>query len=129
MSPLLLGAVLGATGAFVLDPELGRRRRALIRDKVTRGVTEGREFADAATQDLQHRARGLRARVGLRAGQLGRVLISPAAGTGAQARRRRRSEVAQLAAIDHRPDHAHPSAGDVQTRGRVSGVGHEVSGG
>jgi len=63
MSPLLLGAVLGATGGFLLDPELGGRRCALIRDKVTRGVTEGREFADAATEDLQHRARGLRARV------------------------------------------------------------------
>ena len=63
MSPLLLGAVLGATGAFLLDPQLGRRRRGLIRDQVTRGVTEGREFADAATKDLQQRARGVAARV------------------------------------------------------------------
>jgi len=61
MSPLLLGAALGATGAFLLDPELGRRRRALIRDKVTRGMTEGREFTDAATKDLRQRARGLAA--------------------------------------------------------------------
>jgi BON domain-containing protein len=69
MSPLLLGAVLGASGAFLLDPELGRRRRALIRDKVTRGVTESREFADAATKDLQQRARGVSSRVKrLRAG-------------------------------------------------------------
>ena len=63
MSPLLLGAVLGATGAFLLDPQLGRRRRALIRDKWTRGVTDGREFADAAKKDLQHRARGMAASV------------------------------------------------------------------
>jgi len=63
MSPLLLGVVLGAAGAFLLDPDFGRRRRALVRDKVSRGVTEGRQFADAAAQDLQHRARGLRARV------------------------------------------------------------------
>jgi BON domain len=70
MSPLLLGAALGATGAFLLDPELGRRRRALIRDKVTRGMTEGREFTDAATQDLQQRARGLAASVrSLRSGR------------------------------------------------------------
>ena len=61
MSPLLLGAALGATGAFLLDPELGRRRRTLIRDKVTRGMTEGREFSDAASKDLQQRARGLAA--------------------------------------------------------------------
>lgn len=59
MSPLLLGAVLGAAGAFLLDPALGRDRRALIRDK----VTEGHEFADAAAQDLRHRARRLRGRV------------------------------------------------------------------
>jgi hypothetical protein len=59
MSPLLLGAVLGAAGAFLLDPDLGRRRRALVRDK----VSKGRDFADAATRDLQHRARGLRSRV------------------------------------------------------------------
>jgi hypothetical protein len=59
MSPLLLGAVLGAAGAFLLDPDRGRRRRAVVRDK----VNKGRDFADAATQDLQHRARGLRARL------------------------------------------------------------------
>ena len=63
MSPLLLGAAFGAVGAFLLDPELGRRRRALIRDKVTRGMTEGREFTEAATKDLQQRARGLAASV------------------------------------------------------------------
>ena len=59
MSPLLLGAVLGAAGAFLLDPALGRDRRALIRDK----VTEGHEFADAAAKDLRRRARRLRGRV------------------------------------------------------------------
>ena len=70
MSPLLLGAALGAASAFLLDPDLGRRRRALIRDKVTRGMTEGREFTDAATKDLQQRARGIAASVrGLRAGR------------------------------------------------------------
>ena len=34
MSPLLVGVVLGATSAFMLDPQHGRRRRALVRDKV-----------------------------------------------------------------------------------------------
>ena len=62
MPPLLLGLALGATGAFLLDPQQGRRRRALLRDKVTRTVNEGREFADAATQDLRYRAQGLAAR-------------------------------------------------------------------
>lgn len=63
MSPLLLGAALGATGAFILDPQQGRRRRALVRDKVVRGVHDSREFADAASKDLRYRARGVAARV------------------------------------------------------------------
>jgi len=34
MSPLLVGVALGATSAFMLDPQQGRRRRELVRDKV-----------------------------------------------------------------------------------------------
>jgi len=33
MSPLLLGTALGATSAFMLDPQQGPRRRAALRDK------------------------------------------------------------------------------------------------
>ena len=58
MSPLLLGVALGAASAFMLDPQLGRRRRAFVRDKVERS----REFADAASQDIRQRARGIAAR-------------------------------------------------------------------
>ena len=67
MSPLLLGAVLGAAGAFLLDPALGRDRRALIRDK----VTEGHDFAEAAARDLRRRARRLRGRVSRLRGRRG----------------------------------------------------------
>jgi hypothetical protein len=52
MSPLLLGAALGATSAFVFDPQQGGRRRALVR-----------EFADAAHKDLRARADDIKARV------------------------------------------------------------------
>src|SRR5438067_4493768 len=70
MPPLLLGITLGAAGAFLLDPQHGRRRRALLRDKMDRGMHETREFADAATLDLRQRARGLAARAkSLRGGQ------------------------------------------------------------
>ena len=62
MSPLLVGVALGATSAFMLDPQLGRRRRALVRDKVVHGVHESREFADAASKDLRYRAKGIAAR-------------------------------------------------------------------
>ena len=61
MSPLLLGAAIGATSAFILDPQQGRRRRALVRDKVVSGARGSRHFADAARDDLQNRARGLAA--------------------------------------------------------------------
>lgn len=69
MSPLLLGITLGAAGAFLYDPEQGRRRRALLRDKLGRTVNEGRAFADAASRDLRQRAQGIASQVkGMRAG-------------------------------------------------------------
>src|SRR5689334_22537905 len=61
MARLLLGLALGATSAFLFDPQQGARRRALLRDKVTRTVNEGREFADAARKDLRQRAQGIAA--------------------------------------------------------------------
>jgi len=62
MPRLLLGLALGATSAFLLDPQQGRRRRALLRDKVTTTVNQGREFTDAATKDLRYRAQAIAAR-------------------------------------------------------------------
>jgi len=62
MSPLLVGAALGATSAFILDPQQGRRRRALVRDKVVSGLNDSRRFADAARKDLRWRAQGIAAR-------------------------------------------------------------------
>ncbi len=63
MSRIFTGIALGAAGAFMLDPQQGRRRRALLRDKVVRGVREGREFGDAAAKDLRARAQGAVAQV------------------------------------------------------------------
>ena len=61
MSPLLLGAALGATSAYMLDPATGGRRRAFVRDK----FNESREFASATAEDLRrHRVRGLAAAAG-----------------------------------------------------------------
>lgn len=61
MARLLLGLALGATSVFLLDPQQGARRRALVRDKVTRTMNEGREFVDAARKDLRARAQGISA--------------------------------------------------------------------
>jgi gas vesicle protein len=42
---LLVGAVIGAFLMFILDPRAGRRRRALIRDKVAHFANEAQETA------------------------------------------------------------------------------------
>jgi hypothetical protein len=63
MSPILTGIALGVAGAFVFDPQQGRRRRALLRDKMVHSVRQGRDFADAASQDLRARAQGAAARM------------------------------------------------------------------
>lgn len=63
MRPLLIAMALGATGAFMLDPQQGRRRRALLRDRMVRGIREGREFRDAAAKDLRARAQGVAAQL------------------------------------------------------------------
>lgn len=70
MPPILLGIALGAGAAFLLDPRQGRRRRALIRDRLVRTTREAREFGDAAAKDLRARARGLSSRVRLQGDML-----------------------------------------------------------
>ncbi len=63
MSPILVGIALGAGSAFFLDPQQGRRRRALLRDKWARTSREARQFGDAAARDLRGRAQGLSTQV------------------------------------------------------------------
>ena len=57
--PLVSGAGLGAGLMFLLDPDRGRRRRALVRDKGVRWSRKTREFAGSTQRDLQNRARGM----------------------------------------------------------------------
>jgi hypothetical protein len=56
---LLGGAGLGAFLMFILDPDRGGRRRALVRDKVVRGSRMARDGADATFRDIRHRAAGM----------------------------------------------------------------------
>jgi len=56
---LLAGAGLGALLMFMLDPDRGGRRRALVRDKFVRGGRLARNGADAALRDIAHRATGI----------------------------------------------------------------------
>jgi len=55
-------AVLGGIAMYILDPDRGRRRRALIGDKAYGIVSDTRQALGAASRDAAHRIEGLRAR-------------------------------------------------------------------
>lgn len=56
MPPLILiGAALGGAAMFFLDPEKGRRRRALVRDQAIKASSSVRSFVDNGKRDLVHR--------------------------------------------------------------------------
>ncbi|HUA22834.1 MAG TPA: SRPBCC family protein [Steroidobacteraceae bacterium] len=56
---LLSAAVAGAISMFFLDPDHGRRRRALMRERVAGGISRIDDATRVASRDLQNRARGL----------------------------------------------------------------------
>jgi len=56
---LLAGAGVGAAAMFVLDPQMGGRRRALARDKVILAQRKTREAASVTARDLKNRTAGL----------------------------------------------------------------------
>ena len=58
---MLGGVALGALTMFLLDPDKGRRRRALARDKMYSAAVRTRKRVDAKSRDLANRAKGLRA--------------------------------------------------------------------
>ena len=58
----LIGAGIGAASVFLLDPDRGARRRALVRDKAARMSRRTRHAADATRRDLGNRLAGLRSR-------------------------------------------------------------------
>jgi hypothetical protein len=58
---LVLAAGAGALLMYLLDPQQGRRRVALVRDKAIHLAREGSELTDAGTRDLAHRATGVAA--------------------------------------------------------------------
>ncbi len=58
---ILLGAGLGAGLMYLLDPERGRRRRALLRDQLTRTTHRAMHRVNVAARDIGHRTAGLAA--------------------------------------------------------------------
>jgi osmotically-inducible protein OsmY len=58
---LLMGAAIGAGLIYVLDPQTGRRRRALMRDKLSRATTGTWDACQTTTRDVGNRSRGIAA--------------------------------------------------------------------
>src|SRR5437762_6431044 len=60
---LVTGAAAGAALLFVLDPNRGAKRRAMLRDKLVRAGRVAREGVNAAARDMSNRARGVAASI------------------------------------------------------------------
>ena len=59
----VLGAsLLGAAAMYALDPDKGRRRRAIARDKARSFAAGTRDAVGVTRRDVAHRMQGLRAR-------------------------------------------------------------------
>ena len=59
MTSLLVGAGAGAGLMYLLDPDLGNRRRALMRDQLVRARHLTEDAVDATSRDMRNRARGV----------------------------------------------------------------------
>jgi uncharacterized membrane protein len=56
---LLSAAAAGAISMYLLDPVHGRRRRAVMRDRVASGMSRLDDATSVASRDLRNRARGV----------------------------------------------------------------------
>ncbi len=73
LTSLIEGIGLGAVAMFLLDPERGVRRRAMLRDQVVHQATRKRRAVQVMTHDFVNRTKGLRYKV---QGQLRRDEVS-----------------------------------------------------
>lgn len=53
------GAMLGALAMYVLDPDRGNRRRALVKDKIYSAALHTRKNVYAKSRDLANRTKGM----------------------------------------------------------------------
>ena len=58
---VLIGAAAGSALMYLLDPNGGRRRRALVRDKVAHATRRTRHGVNVTARDMFNRARGVAA--------------------------------------------------------------------
>jgi hypothetical protein len=59
LARLLAGAAIGAGVMYLLDPDGGRRRRALLRDQLVSAAHRTSDAVDATSRDVSNRARGV----------------------------------------------------------------------
>jgi hypothetical protein len=57
------GFALGALAMYVFDPDSGKRRRAIARDKTVGTLNDAVESVQSTARDLKNRAQGLAAEV------------------------------------------------------------------
>ena len=55
----LTGLCVGAAAMYFFDPQGGRRRRALLRDKAVSWANDAEHFAEKKARHLSNEARGL----------------------------------------------------------------------
>jgi hypothetical protein len=55
----LCGAAFGAAVMYFMDPQGGRRRRDLVRDKAVSYANQAEEYVEQTARDLGNRATGL----------------------------------------------------------------------
>ena len=67
------GFGLGAGLMYLLDPDRGRRRRAMVRDRISSRIGDSEAFLGKTARDSANRARGLLARTRTRVTPGGRV--------------------------------------------------------
>lgn len=53
------GLAIGASLMYILDPDRGTRRRAMVRDKAVRAMHTSQDFLGKASRDLRHRTSGI----------------------------------------------------------------------
>jgi len=63
MDKFLLGVAVGALAMLIMDPQQGRRRRALVRDKLVHAGHVSRDFIESRSRDLRNRAQGVVAEI------------------------------------------------------------------
>jgi len=108
----LIGAGVGATLMFLLDPSRGARRRAIVRDKIARAARKTRDAAGVTRRDLANRMTGAVAQARSRAAE------EPADGRAVCERVR-----AELGRVASHPRAIHVSA----TGGMVTLVGDALA--